>query len=491
MQVNNYWAETLKSALPIGESFDILAREIQIGDKKAVMFYIDGLVTGQLMPVVISYLFKIDPESTKNINNSKDFISKNLPFLNANTDSKVESILKSIFSGLIAIAIEGMDEVVIIDTRSYPNRGVEEPSKEKSLRGAKDGFTEAFMINIALIRRRIRDPKLIFKAHTIGNSTKTDVSLVYLKGKADEALVQKISDKLNSIAIDAVSVGDQTIAEHIVNDSKKKSFLGWLNPYPKVRYTQRPDVAAAHISEGKIAIIIDTSPTVLLLPTGIFDFLQDVDDYYFPAITGNYFRALRTFNFIGIIIITPLYLMFAQEYIPVYENLKFFIPRGEFAISLFWQFILLELAIDGLKLASLNTPDSLGMSLSVIGALILGEFAVSSGWFIPQTILCMAVVALASFTQPSIELGYGIKFMRILILVGIQLGARIGQTALAMDLLGDNAISLCAIAGALVAVAIDIISLATTKTIAGKTYLYPLIPFNSNAMKHLIFRTKA
>ncbi|WP_312650925.1 spore germination protein [Aminipila sp.] len=491
MQVNNYWAETLKSALPIGESFDMLAREIQIGDKNAVMFYVDGLVSGQLMPVVMSYLLKIDSNKTKDISDSKEFIKINLPFLSAITESKLENALKNIFSGLIAVAIEGLNEVIIIDARLYPNRSVDEPSKEKSLRGAKDGFTEAFMTNIALIRRRIRDPKLIFQAHTVGQSTKTDVSLVYLKGKADENLVQKISNRLSSISIDALSVGDQTIAEHIVKDPKQKSFLGWLNPYPKVRYTQRPDVAAAHISEGKIAIIVDTSPTIILLPTGIFDFLQDVDDYYFPALTGNYFRLLRTINFIGIIIITPLYLLFAQEYIPVYSALKFFIPRGEFAISLFWQFILLEFAIDGLKLASLNTPDALGMSLSVIGALILGQFAVSSGWFIPQTILCMAVVALAGFTQPSIELGYAIKFMRILILVGIQIGARFGQTAMAMDMFGQNAISICAISGALITIVIDFISLATTKTLENKSYLYPLIPFNANAMKHLVFRTKA
>lgn len=491
MQVNNFWAETLKSALPVGESFDILAREVQIGDKNAVMFFVDGLVTNQLMPVVMSYLLKVDSNNTRNVTDSKEFIKINLPYLSTSTESKVENILKAVFSGLVAIAVEGFNEVIIIDVRSYPNRSVEEPTKEKSLRGAKDGFTEAFMTNIALIRRRIRDPKLIFKSHTIGNSTKTDVSLVYLKGKADEALVQKISDKLNSISIEAISVADQTIAEHIVQDPSNKSFLGWLNPYPKVRYTQRPDVAAAHISEGKIAIIVDTSPTVILLPTGIFDFLQDVDDYYFPAFTGNYFRLLRTINFVGIIFITPLYLLFAQQYLPVYSGLQFFIPQGQFAISLFWQFILLEFAIDGLKLASLNTPDSLGMSLSVIGALILGQFSVSSGWFIPQTILCMAVVALASFTQPSIELGYAIKYMRILILVGIQIGARLGETSVAMDLLGHNAISICAISGALIATAVDFISIAATKTLAGTSYLYPLIPFNGNAMKHLLFRTKA
>ncbi|QAT42500.1 spore germination protein [Aminipila luticellarii] len=491
MQVNNYWAETLKGALPVGESFDMLARDIQIGDKKAVMFYVDGLVTGQSMPLVMSYLFRVDTSHAGSITDTKEFIETNLPYLNAQAESKMDKVLKFIFSGLIALAVEGFSEAIIIDARFYPDRGVEEPSKEKSLRGAKDGFTESFMTNIALIRRRIRDPNLIFKSHTVGKTTQTDISLAYVKGKADDALVQKISDKLKTISIDALSVGDQTIAEHLLDDPKQKSFLGWLNPYPKVRYTQRPDVVAAHLTEGKIAIVVDTTPTVILLPTGIFDFLQDVDDYYFPAITGNYFRLLRTIDFIGIIFITPLYLLFAQNYLPVYDALKFFIPRGDFAISLFWQFILLEFAIDALKLASLNTPDSLGMSLSVIGALILGEFAVSSGWFIPQTILCMAVVALASFTQPSIELGYAIKFMRMFILIGIQLGAHIGATSIAMSLLGGNAVSICAIFGALIATAVDFISIGATKTLAGTSYLYPLFPFDGDAMKHLVFRTKA
>ncbi len=492
MQGNNYWAETLKKSLPIGESFDVLDREIQIGDKKAEMFYIDGLVNGQLMPIVMSYLLQVDPDKTKDVTDSKEFIKINLPFLSTMTQSKIETILKFLFSGLIAIAVEDLNEVILIDTRSYPSRGVDEPAKEKSLRGAKDGFTEGFMTNIALIRRRIRDPKLIFKVFAIGEATRTDVSLVYLKGKADQKIVDKISKKLEDLDIEALSIGDQTIAEYIAKDDRKSKFsLGWLNPFPKVRYTQRPDVTAAHITEGKIAIIIDTSPTVILLPTGIFDFLQDVDDYYFPALTGNYFRLLRTLDFIGILLITPLYLLFAQEYIPLYESLKFFIPSEDFAIPLFWQFILLEFAIDALKLASLNTPDSLGMSLSVIGALILGQFSVESGWFITQTILCMAVVALASFTQPSIELGYGIKFMRILILVGVEVGGLIGQTFLIGNLLGENSEAICALSGGGIAIIINFMVLINTKTVIGSSYLYPLIPFNKEEMKHLVFRTKS
>jgi stage V sporulation protein AF len=228
-------------------------------------------------------------------------------------------------------------------------------------------------------------------------------------------------------------------------------------------------VVSAHIAEGKIAILTDNSPTAILIPAGIFDFLQDVDDYYFPLLTGNYFRLVRIINLLVIMFLTPVYILVSQGDINIPVNNKFFIPEEDYAVSIFWQFVLLELAIDGLKLASLNTPESLGMSLSVIGALLLGEFSISSGWFIPQTILCMAIVALASFTQPSIELGYGMKFMRILILVGAYVGG---------------------IWGASVALLISVLWIASTKTIGGTSYLYPLVPFKWSALKRLIFRTK-
>jgi stage V sporulation protein AF len=349
-------------------------------------------------------------------------------------------------------------------------RGVQEPDKEKTLRGAKDGFTEGLMTNIALIRRRIRDRRLIFESHTIGDVTKTDMALVYMEGVSDVTLVKKMTDKIQALKINTITVGEQTLIEMLSElDGKKKRRRNWLNPFPKVRYTQRPDVVAAHITEGKIAILIDNSPTVILLPTGIFDFMQDVDDYYFPAITGNYFRMLRIINFFVILFITPVYMLIVEKYIPVFEFMNFIVPEEGYAIPLFWQFIILEIAIDALKLASLNTPNSLGLSLSVVGALILGEFAVQAGWFIPQTILCMAVVALASFTQPSMELQYGVKFMRLLLLIG---AATLG------------------IYGSCIGLALGLLVMGTTKTLAGTSYLYPLIPFDKTAMKRLLFRTR-
>lgn len=466
MNKYNQFLDEIRNKLPLGECFDVLERDLSIGGKNTKMFFVDGLTKGSVVQLVMSFLLAIPPQAMERAKTAKDFIKYNMPFLDTLTEPDVDMALKQMYSGLLPVIIDGYDEIIIVDIRDYPSRAVDEPSKEKSLRGAKDGFTETMMTNVALIRRRIRDNDLIFKAFVVGKTSKTDVCLAYMKGKADKQIVDRISTHLEDLKLDTTTVGEQTVIEALTKMQKRKN---WLNPFPKVRYTQRPDVVSAHVTEGKIALIIDNSPTVILIPAGIFDFIQDVDDYYFPVLTGNYFRLLRMLNTLVILFLTPVYLLVGQGDIPVPINIDFFVPDENFAISLFWQFILLELSIDGLKLASLNTPESLGMSLSVIGALILGEFSISSGWFIPQTILCMAIVALASFTQPSIELGYGVKFIRILILIGA---------------------AVYGIWGAVIALALGLLWVATTKTIGGTSYLYPVIPFNRHALKRLMFRTK-
>ncbi|MFQ8602522.1 MAG: spore germination protein [Anaerovoracaceae bacterium] len=454
----------IKRKVPVGESFDLLERKLSIGGKDGTMFFVDGLVSGSMMQRVIFSLFSLKKDQVEKAKTAEDFIKTNLPFLDTMVVANTDEAIKFLYSGLVPLLISGYEGIIIIDCREYPLRGVQEPSKEKSLRGAKDGFVESMMTNIALIRRRIRDNNLIFKIYSIGDITKSDVSMVYMKDKADMGMVEKLNKSLSEIKIEGLTVTEQSLVEKLTG---KK--LSRINPFPKVRYSQRPDIIAAHIEEGKIAVIVDNSPTVILIPAGVFDFLQDIDDYYFPMLTGNYFRFLRIANIFVILFATPIYLLFAEGDIPVHEFLRFFITDEEFAISIFWQFILLELAIDGLKLASLNTPDSLGMSLSVIGALILGEFSVSSGWFVPQTILCMAVVSLASFTQPSIELGFAVKFVRVFMLIGAHV-------------LGWE--------GVLIAFVISMAVMAATRTVVGTSYLYPIIPWDWSKLKKLIFRTK-
>lgn len=481
------YIDILRADLPIGESFDILERKLQVGGLKASVFFVDGLTDGQKTQYVLNYLLSVSKAEMKDVITSQQFLEKRLPYLDSNiidpkdcpeavadrTDKWTESMIvdvcrqaeQKMYAGLSVMVIESLDKIIFMDTREYPSRSVSEPEKEKSLRGPKDGFTESFMVNISLIRRRIRDNNLIMEYFSVGSVSKSDVAISYLKDKVDKKMLDKLRTEIEELNCQNLTVGDQSLLEHLMHSIGAYSKF---NPFPKVRYSQRPDIIAAHINEGKIAIIVDNSPTVMLIPVGVFDFLQDVDDYYFPQLTGNYFRLLRTFNFLVILFLTPVYMLIIEYKEMTPQILSFFVPEENFAVPILLQFILLEIAIDGLKLASLNTPESLGMSLSVIGALILGEFSVNSGWFIPQTILCMAVVALASFTQPSIELSYGIKFSRILMILGAGIFGGIGFTA---------------------AIVISIFMLATTKTLAGGCYLYPLVPLEWKRLKRLIFRS--
>lgn len=456
------YVDLFRQALPVGQSFDIGERNTIVGGKEVYLYYVEGFLKSEIMEHIFHVLFAVTKNEMEQRKTASEFIKYHIPYAQAAAEKNTEKMFKALLSGLIVIFIDGYSEAIIMDLRTYPVRSVDEPEKEKSLRGAKDGFVETILFNTNLIRRRIRDPRLIFELHTVGTVSKTDVCIGYVKGLVDDKVLKKIRDKISDIHQDTLTVGDQSLVEAI---GKSR----WMNPFPKVRYTQRPDVVCAHLTEGKLVILIDNSPTAVLVPTSIFDFIQDTDDYYFPIATGNYFRFLRVANMLAVIFLTPVYLLMAEGDIPMHPRLEFFFPDEGFAMPLFAQFFLLELAIDGLKLASLNTPSSLGTSLSVVGALILGSFAVDSGWFIPQTILCMAVLALAGFTQPSIELGYAIKFMRVLILIGA---------------------AIFGIWGALGAVVINIIVLARTKNIVGSCYLYPLIPFHWETLRHLVFRTR-
>ncbi|WP_373601237.1 spore germination protein [Paraclostridium bifermentans] len=454
--------ELMKEHLPLDTSFDVIHREVIVGDKSCYLFFIDGFIKDEVMERILSGFFQITSEDFKSIHELKDFIHKYIPYIEVAKENKLDNIAKEVLSGPMAILIDGFDEAIILDVRTYPVRGIGEPEKEKALKGAKDGFVETIVFNTALVRRRVKDPNLIFEMFTVGERSKTDVVIGYIDGLADKKTLQKLKKHIDEIKVKSLVMSEQSIVEALLQSR-------WYNPFPKARYTERPDVAAAHILEGKILLIIDNSPNAIILPTTIFDFLQDVDDFYQPVIIGNYLRLIRNFTLLATLILTPLYTLAVEYAYALPPWLAFIIPKDPYDVPIFLQFLILEFSIDALQLASLNTPGSLGMSLSVVGALILGDFAVQTGWFIPHTILYMAIVALGSFSQPSVDLGYSIKIIRILLLV---------LTAL-FDVWGF-------VAGLI----IMLILLATNKTITGKSYLYPLIPFEYSALRRLIFRVQ-
>lgn len=398
----------MNQTLPVKESFDIIRRDMEIGEKSAVFYYIDGFIKDEamlkLMDSFLSVTAKDMPED------AEGFIRKNVPYVEVDLAENFDQVIRNVLSGAAALFIDGYKECVIIDCRTYPARGVDEPDKDKSLRGSRDGFVETIVFNTALMRRRIRDPHLIMEMTEAGQASRTDIAICYMSDRVDNELLSNLKKRIESLSLGDMRMNQQSLAEALF---KRK----WFNPFPKFKYTERPDTAAACLLEGKVVILVDNSPSAMILPTSIFDMIEEANDYYFPTLTGIYLKVTRTLITIATVFFTPLYLLFMQntEWIP--EAFQFVAVRDTVNIPLIFQFLLLEISIDGLRLAAMNTPTMLSTPLSVIAGIVMGEFSVQSGWFNSEVMLYMAFVAVANYTQPNFELGYALKFMRLMLLV--------------------------------------------------------------------------
>lgn len=398
----------MNTVLPVKESYDIIQRDIMIGERQCTFFFIDGFTKDDTMQKLMSSFFMIKKEDMPNT--ATEFSQMAVSYVEVDVITDFDAIIKNILSGVTCLFVEGYEACIAIDCRTYPARGVDEPEKDKALRGSRDGFVETIVFNTALMRRRIRDPHLVMKMFDVGKSSRTDVAVCYMSDRVDEELLRNISDKIDKIDCDALRMNQQSLAEALF---KRK----WFNPFPKFKYTERPDTAAACLLEGKIVILVDNSPSALILPTSIFDIIEEANDYYFPTITNVYLKISRAFITFATVFLTPVFLLFMQnpEWIP--EVFRFILIEDTVNIPLVFQLLILELAIDGLRLAAINTPSMLSTPLSVIAGIVLGEFSVKSGWFNSEVMLYMAFVAVSNYTQPNFELGYALKFMRLLLLI--------------------------------------------------------------------------
>lgn len=447
---------------PLGKSFDLIERRIVIGGKNAVMYFIDGFVKDAVVGKMMQFFLSITPDQLTNVHTAQDFSARFVSYVEVTTESDVEKIVTQYLSGPAVLMLDGFDEAILIDARTYPARSTEEPEKEKVLRGSRDGFVETVVFNTALMRRRIRDPKFVAEVVNVGNRSRTDVVIAYISDIVDKNTLEKIRKRIQEIDVRSLTMSQESLAECLI---KRK----WYNPFPKIRYTERPDIAAANVLEGNIVILVDNDPSAMILPSSIFDFIQEADDFYYPPLIGGYMRIVRNLIFFSTLVLTPLWLLAIQNMDRLPEWLHFLQIAEPNGVPPIVQLLLLEVAIDVLKLASVNTPNMLGNSLSIIGALILGDFAIQSGWFVPDTILYMAIVAICSFSQPSVELNYAFKFMRIIILL---LSHFFNLT------------------GFIIGVVLAFVLIGTNKTVTGKRYLYPVIPFNAHDFKYKFLRLK-
>ena len=398
----------MNEVLPVKESFDIIRRDMKIGGKASVFYYIDGFVKDEVMLKIMDSFLSVSEQDMSE--DAEGFIQEHVPYVEVDLAADFDQVLRNVLSGAAALFIDGYEESVIIDCRTYPARSVDEPEKDKSLRGSRDGFVETIVFNTALMRRRIRDPHLIMEMTEAGQSSRTDIAICYMSDRVDQELLDNLRRRIRELTLDDLRMNQQSLAEALF---KRK----WFNPFPKFKYTERPDTAAACLLEGKVVILVDNAPSAMILPTSILDMIEEANDYYFPTLTGIYLKVTRTLITVATVFFTPLYLLFMQnpQWLP--EAFAFVEVRDTVNIPLIFQFLLLELSIDGLRLAAMNTPTMLSTPLSVIAGIVMGEFSVQSGWFNSEVMLYMAFVAVANYTQPNFELGYALKFMRLMLLV--------------------------------------------------------------------------
>lgn len=398
----------MNQMLPVEDSFDIVQRDIQIGGKDATFYFIDGFTKDESMLKIMDSFFNIKEGDMPK--DAAAFATTCIPYVEVDVIGDFDQIFRNLLSGVTCLFIDGYQACLAIDCRTYPARSVDEPDKDKSLRGSRDGFVETIVFNTALMRRRIRDRHLVMKMLEVGESSRTDVALCYMEDRVDQELLKNLNHRIRDIKVNDLRMNQQSLAECLF---KRK----WYNPFPKFKFTERPDTAAACLLEGKVVILVDNSPSAMILPTSILDIIEEANDYYFPTLTGMYLKISRALITFLTIFLTPVFLLFMQNLSWLPKIFAFVAVKDTVNIPLIFQLLMLEVAIDGLRLAALNTPSMLSTPLSVIAGLVMGEFSVKSGWFNAEVMLYMAFVAVANYTQPNFELGYALKFMRLELLV--------------------------------------------------------------------------
>ena len=450
----------LQKKLRVDKNFDIISRNTRIADRQACYYFIDGFIKETIAEKLLEFFYSVTPEDLPE--ESEELSRDAMPYVEVELLEDCDQIITQILSGVMCFFIDGYSKCFAIDCRTYPMRSVEEPDKDKVLRGPRDGFVETIVSNTALIRRRIRSPQLSMEMHSIGVVSHTDVVLIYMEERVDRDFLEQVKNRLKSIKTDALAMNQESLAECLYPHR-------WYNPFPKFKYTERPDTAAAEILDGKIVLLTDNSPAVMILPVSVFDIMEEADDFYFPPVTGTYLRLSRFVIALLTLLLTPSWLLLLQNTQWIPPSFSFIQISGEIYVPVIAQLLILEFAIDGLKLAAINTPGMLTTPLSVIAGLVVGEFAVKSGWFNAETMLYMAFVAIANYTQASYELGYALKFMRILLLI---LTAVFG------------------LAGYVAGVILSFLSMLCNRTVSRKSYLYPWIPFDGKQLARRIFRKR-
>lgn len=455
----NQSLKDFKEAVNFDKNFDIVFREFEMGCQKCAMFALDGEMNGE----VLTHIFKTLMEVKSNKPLTADEIDKKIiPYIEVSAITEIKDAASGMFVGSAILFVDGSEKAFSIDAKSFPQEKSMQPEKDKSIRGSRDGFSAIPIFNAALIRRRIHSPNLSMEKFSVGRESQSDVIVCYMDGLCDKNLLEEVKRKISNLDIQGLTMNQETLAENIFPNK-------WYNPYPRLRYCERPDEASAALLEGKIAIIIDNAPAVMILPVHIIDFIREANDYYFPPITGTYYRFIKYGLMILSLFLTPVWLVILKNLDSLPEWFRIFEITEKVAVPVVWQLLIMEFVLEIIRISTMNTPNVLGSSIGIVGALLVGEFAVSSGWLASETVFYMSFLAISMYASPNFEYGYANKFLRIFLVIMTGLFSEIGL---------------------IVGTAMIFLLMLSTKTVDGKSYMYPIIPFDAAELKKYSIRNR-
>lgn len=462
----NETISNLKQSLPLEKSFDIITRDLYLGRTRAYWIGINGFCKTDIIQQMFSDLQ--NPLYTQDdiVKNISAYMNSKIGFAQLKLSSDWDLIIRSILSGPSALFIDGFDTAIIVDARTYPTRSIEEPETEKVTRGARDGFVETLLFNTNLIRRRIRSPRLTFEIKTVGTSSKTDIAVAYIEGSVNKGLLEELNKKLALLDVTSLTMGSKSLEELLV---KKR----WFNLLPNIQSTERPDVACSYLNEGHILVLVDNSPSVIILPCTIFQFTQSPDDYYRASFIGNYFRMVRFFCCLLSVFLIPVFLLIAAYFPDISESLRLLTTDEAKVLSpiqLIIYVFVVEFILDLFKYASAHSSNNYSGSFALIGGLIIGEIAVELNWASKEILFYAAITLLASLSLSSIDFSDALRIYRLFL---------VATTAF------------FGLWGFIIGLMLIIISVATTPTFGKTSYFWPLFPLNRNALKALLFRYPA
>jgi stage V sporulation protein AF len=447
----------MKERIGLGKSFDLGVRKFKILRKDVHIYYVNGLCDTQFIINLFEELVEIN-DHEKLSTNLFNIVENRIIHQSVNRIKTLDELVDQVLSGLIVVLVEGETEGLVIDVRSYPGRQPQEPDTEKVVRGARDGYVENIIVNTALTRRRIRDERLRFEIMKVGERSKTDIAIGYIEDVADPDLIEILKKELKAIETDGLTMGDKTVEEFLVKQG--------YNPYPLVRYSERPDVVAAHILEGHAVIFVDTSPSVMITPTTFFHHVQHAEEYRQSPAVGTFVRWIRFLGIFSSLFFLPLWFLFVLEPDLLPESLAFIGPNKQTNIPIIAQLFFADLGIEFLRMAAVHTPTSLSTAMGLIAAVLIGQIAIDVGLFVPEVILYVALAGIGNFMTPSYELGIANKMVRLILLL---------------------LVAMFHVPGYVIGVTLFIIVLASVKSF-NIPYFWPFLPFSPKAFFKILIR---